>query len=159
STRRWKRWSRRSSRRNNVEGKTMPTPRNSEVSQEIGRRLREVKRCRDRLAYFANNYCHILASSDRSGAWVPFRLWPAQVRVAHELQLYREAVVLKARQLGFTWLVISFALQQLLFAPVATVLLFSKRDDEAAELLEFRLREMYLRLPGWMRTTKLLADK
>jgi hypothetical protein len=37
------------------------------------------------------------------------------------------------------------------------VLLFSKRDDEAAELLGFRLPEMYLRLPAWMRS-KLTAD-
>jgi hypothetical protein len=136
-----------------------PTPLTPEQEQELRRRTTEVKRCRDSLAHFANNYCHILASGDRSGAWVPFRLWPAQEESARALQAYREIVALKARQLGWTWLVVSFALQQLLFFPVATVLLFSKRDDEAAELLGFRLREMYLRLPEWMRTTKLVADK
>src|SRR5581483_1875687 len=78
---------------------------------------------------------------------------------AADLERHREIVILKARQLGFTWLVLAFALQQLLFYPVATVLLFSKRDDEAAELLGFRLKGMYDRLPGWMRTSKLLADK
>jgi hypothetical protein len=130
-----------------------------DIEREIRRRLLEVKRCRESLAYFAETYCHILASGDRSGAWVPFRLWPAQRESAGDLQRYREVVILKARQLGFTWLVTAFALQRLLFYPVATVLLFSKRDDEAAELLAFRLREMYYRLPEWMRSGKLVADK
>src|SRR4051794_32284630 len=103
-------------------------PMTPEVQRETQRRFREVKRCRDSLAYFADAYCQILASNDRSGAWLPFRLWPAQEEVARELHAHREIVILKARQLGFTWLVISLALQQLLFFPVATVLLFSKRD-------------------------------
>lgn len=122
------------------------------------RRLGEIERCFDSLAYFANNYCHILASSDRSGSWIPFRLWAAQEEVARELETHREVIMLKARQLGFTWLVIALALKELLFHPVATVLLFSKRDDEAEELLGFRLREMYQRLPKWMRSSKLIAD-
>jgi hypothetical protein len=136
----------------------MPQKKNPEVTRETERRLREVMRCQDDFVYFANTYCHILATNDRAGAWAPFRLWPAQERVARDLQVHREVVILKARQLGFTWLVLAFALHQLLFRPVATILLFSKRDDEAAELLGFRLREMYLRLPEWMRTTELTAD-
>jgi hypothetical protein len=126
--------------------------------QELRQRLAEVRRCRASLAHFCNNYCHILASDDRAGAWVPFRLWPAQEEVAHDLEAHREIVALKARQLGLTWLVIAFALQRLLFHPIATVLLFSKRDDEARELLDFRLREMFRRLPQWMRTEALAAD-
>jgi hypothetical protein len=137
----------------------MAQPMNPEVTREIERRLREVKHCRESFAYFANNYCHILASNDRAGAWVRFQLWPAQQQVAQDLRQNRQIIMLKARQLGFTWLVIAFALHQLLFYPLATVLLFSKRDDEAAELLSFRLREMYARLPEWMRTSKLVADK
>ncbi len=74
----------------------------------------ELKRCQDSLAYFCRTYCHILGSKDQGGAWVPFHLWPAQEQVARELQVYRELVMLKARQLGFTWLVTAFALQQLL---------------------------------------------
>jgi hypothetical protein len=126
--------------------------------QELRRRLLEVMRCREGLAHFCDSYCHILATDDRSGAWVPFRLWPGQRQVAADLEAHRELVMLKARQLGLTWLVIAFALQRLLFHPIATVLLFSKRDDEARELLDFRLREMFRRLPQWMRTEGLAAD-
>jgi hypothetical protein len=86
------------------------------------------------------------------------RIWPAQVEVADELQHYREVVLLKARQLGFTWLVIAHALRRLLCFPVATVLFFSQRDDEASELVDFRLRAMYNRLPEFMRETPLQTD-
>lgn len=131
----------------------------ADLTAEQQSRLLEVRRCRADLGHFINTYCQILASDDKGGAWAPFKLWPAQEQVAKDLALYREIVILKARQLGFTWLVLSFALQQLVFFPVATVLLFSKRDDEAVELLEFRLREMYRRLPAWMQVSKLTADK
>ena len=132
---------------------------NPQLQQEMQRRLLEVKKCRDSLAYFASTYCQILASNDRAGAWIPFTLWPAQQQTANDLEAHRETIIVKARQLGFTWLVIACALQQLLFHPVATVLLFSKRDDEAEELLHFRLKEMYRRLPEWMRTDTITTDK
>jgi hypothetical protein len=56
-------------------------------------------------------------------------------------------------------LALAFALQRLLFHPIQTVLLFSKRDDEAAELLDFRLRGMFEWLPDWIKRGKLLTDK
>jgi hypothetical protein len=119
----------------------------------------EASRCRDDLVHFGRTHCCILHSSGDAGAWVPFDLWPAQQQAATELQTNREVVILKARQLGLTWLVLAFALQRLLFHPIQTVLLFSKRDDEAAELLDFRLRGMHERLPEWLRRGKLLTDK
>jgi hypothetical protein len=83
-------------------------------------------------------------------AWVPFKLWPAQRETLAELHEHKRLVALKARQLGFTWLFLAYALWLLLFQPAATVLLFSKRDEEAIELLDFRLKGMYERLPSWM---------
>jgi hypothetical protein len=67
-------------------------------------------------------------------------------------------VILKARQLGMTWLAVGFALWLMLFRPAATALLFSKRDDEAVHLLRVRLRGMYERLPQWMRARSLAID-
>jgi hypothetical protein len=127
------------------------------VSAETQRLLLEVKRCRESLAYFCTTYCKILASSDKAGAWINFALWPAQEQVAAELEAHKETIALKARQLGQSWLVVAFALREMLFNPVQTVLMFSKRDDEAAELI-FRLREMYLRLPEWMQTVGVTTD-
>ncbi len=51
-----------------------------------------------------------------------------------------------------SWLVISYALWQMIFRPAATVLVFSRRDTEALYLLsDDRLRGMYSRLPEWMK--------
>ncbi|MBX9677156.1 MAG: hypothetical protein K2X38_00235 [Gemmataceae bacterium] len=130
----------------------------NEAQAELQRRISEIKRCRENLAYFASTYCKILASNDKAGSWIPFNVWPAQAEVAASLEVDSEIIMLKARQLGFTWLVIALALRELLLNPVATVLLFSERDDEASELLSFRLKGMYDRLPDWMREERLVTE-
>lgn len=120
--------------------------------------LAEVDRCQDDFAHFAG-LCSVLAAEGQfGGQWVPFRLWAAQTAVARDWQAHRLVVALKARQLGMTWLALAFALWHLLLHPVATVLLFSRRDDEAVDLLATRLRGMYDRLPDWLRTRGPLVD-
>jgi hypothetical protein len=58
----------------------------------------------------------------------------------------RKLVILKARQLGISWLSLGYALWLMLFQAPATILLFSLREEESKELL-WRLRGMYDRLP------------
>ena len=58
-------------------------------------------------------------------------------------------IILKARQLGLTWLAIAYALWTLIFQPGSTVLLFSRRDEEATALLD-RMHGMLDRLPTWL---------
>lgn len=105
--------------------------------------------CRSDFTYFCTQFCQVLSGSAEA-EWVPFELWAAQRQVAEIFQNERLVVILKARQLGMTWLAVAYALWSMLFRPVATVLLFSLRDDEAMKLKE-RLRGMYDRLPDWMR--------
>ncbi len=119
---------------------------------------KEVRKCRKSFIYFADTYCHILEDDGQGGAWVRFRLWPGQRRTARALQQNRLVAVLKARQLGLTWLVLAFALWLALFHPIATVLLFSRRDDEAVDLLRTRLRGMFNRLPGWLKVRGFTVD-
>lgn len=69
--------------------------------------------------------------------------------IVHGNQL---SAILKARQLGMTWCCLAYALWQMIFRPIASVLIFSKRDVDAIYLLsEDRLRGMYDRLPEWMK--------
>ena len=111
----------------------------------------ELELCRRSFLYFLSHHCWVLSESGGEGVWIKFDPWPAQVQVAGELEAQRLVILLKARQLGMTWLVLAFVLWLVLFRPIATVLLFSKRDDEAVDLLKVRLRGMYNRLPDWMR--------
>jgi hypothetical protein len=99
-------------------------------------------------AYFVTTYVKIYDAI--VGGWVPFLLWPAQLTVLDDLLDNRLVVILKARQVGLTWLVLAFALWLMLFRPAVTVLIFSRRDNEAVYLLVDRLKEMYRRLPRWM---------
>jgi len=90
------------------------------------------------------------AKEEGVGDWSRFRLWPAQRDIAEQMQANPLLVILKARQLGLSWLCVAFALWLMLFRPIATVLLFSLRDTEATKLLK-RLKGMHARLPEWMR--------
>lgn len=99
-------------------------------------------------AAFIRDCCHIYDGEAR--AWIPFDLWPAQEDALALLGSEPKLVILKARQLGLTWLVIAWFLSEMLFAPIANVLLFSRRETEAKYLLE-RLAGMYSQLPPWAR--------
>ncbi len=99
-------------------------------------------------AAFVRECVHIYDATGQD--WVRFELWPAQSETLATMAGSRKLVVLKARQLGITWLCLSYALWLLIFSAPATVLLFSLREEEAKELL-WRLRGMYERLPGWLR--------
>lgn len=116
---------------------------------------REWLKCGLDPAYFLDNYGWIYDATARR--WQRFDLWPAQLRILALLLACRLLVVLKARQLGLTWLLLGYALWLMLFRPIATVLIFSKRDGEAMELLD-RLKKMYLRLPGYMRAKATVVD-
>jgi hypothetical protein len=112
--------------------------------------------CAESPIYFIHNYCFVEDAT--IGEWIPFRLWPAQAKTLRTLFNNLLVVILKARQLGMTWLVLAFALWLMLFHPIATVLLFSRRDDEAIVLLRDRLKGMYSRLPDWMKVRKVVID-
>jgi hypothetical protein len=108
-----------------------------------------MERCRRSFLYFALTYCHIEAKDDGAGDWVRFDLWPDQKVAAEAMQANKLLIILKARQLGQTWLCVAFALWLMLFHPIATILMFSLRDEEAKKLLK-RLKGMHKRLPEWM---------
>lgn len=111
--------------------------------------LQEVARCYRSPTYFVGNYCQIYDAVE--GNWIAFDLWPEQRATLTTILNNLLVIILKARQLGLTWLVLGFALWLMLFRPAATVLLFSRRDDEAVHLLDDRLKEMYRRLPEFLR--------
>lgn len=113
-------------------------------------------KCSIDAGYFIDTYCYIYNATDRE--WLPFKLWAAQVDALREMQAHRQLAVLKARQLGLSWLVLCYVLWHMLFHPAATALFFSKRDDEAVELVDFRLKGVYQRLPAWLQTRSVAID-
>src|SRR3989304_586704 len=56
------------------------------------------------------------------GAIIPFALWPAQREALASIAGESQVIILKARQLGLSWLVVSYALWLCLFHPGRSVL-------------------------------------
>ena len=112
-------------------------------------------KCSEDPAYFLDTFAWIFNATERS--WIQFSLWPAQMEVVDALVSGQHLIVLKARQLGLTWLCLGYALWLMLFRPAAVILLFSKREDEAQELM-LRLQGMYRYLPVWMQCRSALKE-
>lgn len=106
------------------------------------------------MAYFVSEYCQIYNATERE--WVRFALWQAQAKTLATFVENRLSLVLKARQLGLSWLTLCYALWLMRFHPAVALLIFSKRDEEAIELLA-RLRGIDDRLPHWMRAASVSA--
>jgi len=81
---------------------------------------------------------------------IPFDLWGAQIKIIWMFLQYRLFIILKARQLGISWLCCAYALWLCVFQAGRRVLLLSRGQNEANELLR-RVKVMYERLPDWMR--------
>jgi hypothetical protein len=75
-------------------------------------------------------------------ALVPFDLWPRQRDVLDRLTADRLLLLLKARQIGMTWLTCGYVLYRCMERAGRTVLLFSQGQLEANELIE-RIRLMH----------------
>lgn len=110
---------------------------------------RERRRCEDP-TYFITQYGSV---QPEEGPPVPFDLWDRQ-RIALEVIVEnRRVVVLKARQLGLTWLALHYAIWLMAFNPAtpkAKVLVLSKIGADADALIE-RARKLVARLPGFLR--------
>lgn len=76
-------------------------------------------------------------------------LWDDQVIVCHQMELEDYLLVLKARQLGLTWLCVWELLWRMLRFPGLQAGVYSLREEEAVAVL-VRLKEIYRRVgPSW----------
>lgn len=107
------------------------------------------------IEYWVSSYVYIFNATLKD--WIMFALWPAQSNTLAQIEQDKWLIILKARQLGLSWLVLCYALHSMLFKPAATILMFSKRDEEAIELLK-RLKGIYERLPRWMQARGVVQD-
>lgn len=76
---------------------------------------------------------------------IPFALWPLQREALQNILTHAQVIILKARQLGISWLALAYALWLCLFHANQTVMVFSKDQDSANEMIR-RVRGMYARL-------------
>lgn len=114
-------------------------------------RSKEIEYCRDHIEYFIDMYGHI-EDKDADELIQPFKLWDAQKEALHSLCNHRLNIILKARQLGFSWLVLHIAAHLLITKPGRTAIALSRSEEEAKELIR-RLSVIYSNMP------ELIADE
>lgn len=107
-------------------------------------REKEIEYCREDIDYFIDNYGHI-EDKDAEELIQPFELWKEQREALHSIMSHKMNVVLKARQLGFSWLVMHIAAHTLI-SEGKTVIGLSKTEEEAKELVR-RLKTIFTWMP------------
>ena len=118
----------------------------------------ELRKCRNPKTgclYFIQNYVHIedkdmLLDPDTPGVARKFILWADQIKTLALILRNRLIIILKARQLGLTWLALAYAVWRMLFFPGYTVNALSKKENPDAKELVRRIRFILEHLPPWM---------
>lgn len=98
--------------------------------------------------YFIEEFVKI-EDRDVKGIVIPFTLWDGQRNALKQFLVSRHAQVLKANQLGLTWLILSYATWKLFFNVGFSCLAISETETKAKEIcrrIDFILRHM----PSWM---------
>jgi len=114
-------------------------------AQEVARRKAVAKRS---CAAFID-LCVKIEDLDSPSAETRFEMWQAQRDVLDEFEREKLNIVLKARQLGLTWLALSYVLWKMIFNVGFTVVGLSRGEDEAKEMVR-RLKFMLERAPKWL---------
>ena len=115
----------------------------TEQAQQI-----EIELCKRECEYFVEEYVKI-EDKDVPGSVISFKLWKEQKQVLKDFIIYRLIQILKARQLGLTWLALSYAIWQMIFVVGYSVIALSKTDDDAKELVR-RAKFILNHLPAWL---------
>lgn len=115
---------------------------------------KEIRKCKGSCARFIRKWGYIedkdaALGPEAPGVVIKFFLWPLQLVALAAILANRLLIILKARQLGLTWLVLSYAAWRMLFFPGYTVAGVSKSETESKELVR-RMTVILKALPPWM---------
>jgi hypothetical protein len=94
----------------------------------------EIAYCRDHIEYFVDHYGHI-EDKDSIEIIQPFRMWDEQRKALQSINEHRLNIVLKARQLGITWMALHVAAHEMLTMRGRTVVALSKTEEDGKELI------------------------
>lgn len=114
---------------------------------EIEDRFRECFKVINSFLYFVLNYCWI--EDKATSQAIPFNLWDSQRHILKKFLTAYRLILLKARQLGLTWLCAAYALWLCVTKPLQLVVVISAKEDWAIEFLD-RVKFILDRLPAWM---------
>lgn len=97
-------------------------------------REKEIRYCYENPIYWLKTYGHI-EDKDAAELIQPFNPWKEQIETFEAFLTHKHNIVLKARQLGFTWLALHYAAWMMLTKPGRTVIALSRTEEDAKELI------------------------
>lgn len=97
--------------------------------------------------YFLNEYVWIENKETKSA--IKLKLWPAQEGIISDMIGCLLLVILKARQLGLTWLTAAYVLWRSIRHPLHLTVVISVNEDLSIEFLD-RIYFILDRLPSWL---------
>jgi len=107
-----------------------------------------IQRCAKSPSFFIDNFCRV--KHPKLGI-IPFKLFSYQKRCLKEFRNHRFTIFRKCRQCGISTLTGGYALWYAMFKNNQTILIVSKRDDDAKEYLGRNVKFAYNNLPQWMK--------
>jgi hypothetical protein len=119
--------------------------------------INERELCKRDIFYFVDEYVKIEDRDKPDSIAIKFELWPRQKTVLSDFLAHRLLQILKARQLGLTWLALAYAVWCMIFKAGFSVIALSKTDDDAKELVR-RAEFILNNLPKWI-APKWIATK
>ncbi|MFV0515781.1 MAG: hypothetical protein ACK5MV_00075 [Aminipila sp.] len=98
---------------------------------------------------FIDEYVYIESKDDPRNPVIKFSLWPEQKRSLKEIIEHKLNIVLKARQMGFTWLILSYICKLCLEFKGYTAIVLSESEGKSKELIN-RVDFILRHLPDWL---------
>ena len=111
---------------------------------------------------FIQQFCFIIDKNTKEA--IKFRLWQSQIDILKDILTAPLLVILKARQLGLTWICAAYVLWFAITRKNRLIVVISAKGDWAVEFLD-RVYFMLQRLPDWLypkitkQTTEVLTFK
>lgn len=97
--------------------------------------------------YFVTTYVQI--EDKVGGSAIPFALWPSQISILPKFLSSRRLIILKARQLGLTWLTAAYCVWLAITKPLQLIVVISAKEEWAIEFID-RCKFITARLPSWL---------
>lgn len=105
------------------------------------------RKCEASFVYWLENYAWI--EDKVNGGSLKFVLWESQQEIMPDFLTAMRLLILKARQLGLTWLCAAYALWICIFKPLQFVVVISAKEEWAIEFIE-RVTFILANLPPWL---------
>lgn len=107
----------------------------------------EIEYCRSNIGYFVSRYGHIEDRNNPTNVIQRFSLWDAQKKALEDMKENRHVIILKARQLGISWLVLHYAAWMMICSEGKSVIGLSRSEAEAGELIR-RMCVIFRNMPS-----------